>query len=55
MLGYYTWTMPSPIATVLTSDLSFARDARLAKLYGVAAWNGTAAPPALPPASARGC
>jgi hypothetical protein len=48
MLGYYTWTMPSPVATLLTSDLAFARDARLAKIYGVAAWNGTGAPPALP-------
>ena len=48
MLGYYTWTTPSPVAAVLTSELSFARDARLAKLYGVAAWNGTGAPPALP-------
>ena len=35
-------------SALLTSDLSFARDARLAKLYGVAAWNGTGAPPALP-------
>ena len=48
MLGYYTWTQPSGIAALFTSDLSFARDARLAKLYGVSAWNGTAAPPALP-------
>jgi hypothetical protein len=48
MLGYYTWTAPSAIASLFTSDLSFARDARLAKLYGVAAWNGTGAPPALP-------
>ena len=48
MLDYYTWTQPSGIAALFTSDLSFARDARLAKLYGVAAWNGTSAPPALP-------
>jgi hypothetical protein len=48
MLDYYTWTQPSGIAALFTSDLSFARDARLAKLYGVSAWNGTAAPPALP-------
>ncbi|HEY7373014.1 MAG TPA: DUF1592 domain-containing protein [Polyangia bacterium] len=48
MLDYYTWTAPAGISALLTSDLSFARDARLAKLYGVAAWNGTGAPPALP-------
>jgi hypothetical protein len=48
MLGYYTWTAPSAIGSLFTSDLSFARDARLARLYGVAAWNGTGAPPALP-------
>jgi len=48
MLDYYTWTSPAGISSLLTSDLVFARDARLAKLYGVAAWNGTGAPPALP-------
>ena len=48
MLDYYTWTSPSGLSALLDSDLSFARDARLAKLYGVAAWNGTGAPPALP-------
>ncbi len=48
MLDYYTWTTPAGISALLTSDLSFARDARLAKLYGVAAWNGTGAPPAMP-------
>src|SRR4029078_12096296 len=48
MLDYYTWTQPSGIAALFTSDLSFARDALLAKRYGVAAWTGTAAPPALP-------
>jgi len=32
MLDYYTWTTPAGISALLTSDLSFARDARLAKL-----------------------
>ena len=60
MLDYYTWTIAvRPSRRCSTSDLSFARDARLAKLYGVAAWDGTGAPPALPagqrpgPADAR--
>ena len=49
MLDYYTWTMPSAVARCARpATSSFARDARLAKLYGVAAWNGTGAPPALP-------
>jgi len=48
MLDYYTWTSPAGLPALLTSDLSFARDARLAKLYGVAAWSGTGAPPMLP-------
>ncbi|HET9930779.1 MAG TPA: DUF1588 domain-containing protein, partial [Polyangiaceae bacterium] len=30
------------------SELSFAKDARLAKIYGVGAWDGSSAPPALP-------
>ena len=54
MLDYYTWTAPSGLRRCSTSDLSFARDARLAKLYGVAAWNGTGAPPALPRGAASG-
>src|SRR6185503_306872 len=29
-------------------ELSFARDARLAQIYGVKAWDGVAAPPAFP-------
>ena len=48
MLDYYTWTAPSGIASLFTSDLAFARDTRLAKLYGAPAWNGTGTPPALP-------
>jgi hypothetical protein len=48
MLDYYTWTSPAGMAALLSSDLSFARDARLAKLYGASAWSGTGAPPMLP-------
>jgi len=48
MLDYYTWTSPAGISALMNSDLSFARDARLAKLYGASAWNGTGAPPMLP-------
>jgi hypothetical protein len=48
MLDYYTWSAPAGISAVLSSDLSFARDARLAKLYGVSPWSGTGAPPMLP-------
>ena len=48
MLGYYSWQQPSPLSEVLLSQKSFARDADLAKIYGVSAWNGTGEPPALP-------
>jgi hypothetical protein len=48
MLDYFTWTTPSGLQALLTSDLSFARDARLAKLYGASAWSGGGAPPMLP-------
>jgi hypothetical protein len=48
MLDYYTWSSPAGISSLLTSDRVFARDARLAKLYGVAAWDGAGAPPTLP-------
>jgi hypothetical protein len=48
LLDHYTWTAPAGVASLFTSDLSFARDSRLAKIYGVPAWDGSAAPPALP-------
>jgi len=38
----------SRISSLLTTDRSFARDSRLAKLYGASVWDGAAAPPALP-------
>src|SRR6185436_11071406 len=41
-------TSPSRISSLLTTDRSFARDSRLAKLYGASVWDGAAAPPALP-------
>ena len=48
MLGYYSWQQPSPLSEVLLSQKSFARDADLAKIYGVSAWDGAAEPPDLP-------
>jgi hypothetical protein len=47
-LDYHTWTHPSPVSALFTSELSFATDARLAQIYGVKAWDGVSAPPALP-------
>jgi Protein of unknown function (DUF1588)/Protein of unknown function (DUF1585) len=48
LLDYQTWTAASGVRALFTSELSFAKDARLAKIYGVAAWDGVSAPPALP-------
>ncbi len=48
LADYAAWTKPSGVMELLANELSFAKDARLAKLYGVAAWDGTSAPPALP-------
>jgi len=48
LLDYYTWTEPSGISVLFSTNRSFARDARLAKIYGVSAWDGTSAPPELP-------
>jgi hypothetical protein len=48
MLGYYSFEEPSSLARILLSDRSFARDADLARIYGVPAWDGSGAPPALP-------
>ena len=38
------------VADLLTNRLSFARDADLAAIYGVAPWDGASAPPMLPAA-----
>lgn len=48
LLDYSAWNKPAGVRDLFTTELSFAKDARLAKLYGVAAWDGTSAPPALP-------
>jgi hypothetical protein len=48
MLSYYTWTVPGGIEELFTSELSFARAEDLARIYGVARWDGNSPPPALP-------
>jgi hypothetical protein len=54
MLAYYTWTEPGSIEDLFTSELSFARSEDLARIYGVEPWDGSAAPPALPPGERAG-
>jgi len=48
LLDYHTWTKPSGVAALFSSELSHAKDAQLAKLYGVSVWDGSATPPSLP-------
>lgn len=48
LLDYQTWTAPSSVADLFTNERSFAKDPALAKIYGVAAWDGVSAPPAFP-------
>lgn len=48
LLDYYTWTKPSGVSELFSSEISTAKDAQLAKLYGVSAWDGTLPPPTLP-------
>jgi hypothetical protein len=48
LLAYYTWTDPAGVLALFTSELSFARGEALARLYGVAPWDGRGAPPELP-------
>jgi hypothetical protein len=48
MLDYYTWQDPADVATLFTSESSFATDPALAKIYGVEAWDGQSEPPAFP-------
>ncbi len=48
MLAYFTWTDPSGLEALFTSELSFARGEDLARIYGTEPWDGTSTPPALP-------
>ncbi|MDX2021568.1 MAG: DUF1592 domain-containing protein [Deltaproteobacteria bacterium] len=48
MFQYYTWEKPAGVKELLTSELSFAKTADMAKIYGVSAWNGQGNPPSLP-------
>src|SRR5262249_54971294 len=48
LLDYYTWTSPAGVGALFASELSFAKDARLAQIYGAPAWDGVSAPPSLP-------
>lgn len=48
MFQYYTWEKPAGVKELLTSELSFAKTADLAKVYGVSAWSGQGNPPSLP-------
>jgi hypothetical protein len=44
----YTWKMNGTLRDFYLSDLSVTRSAALARIYGVAAWDGVSTPPALP-------
>ena len=48
LLDYQTWTGARRIAQLFTNDLAFAKDARLAKIYGVPVWDGGSTPPSFP-------
>ncbi|HTQ03662.1 MAG TPA: DUF1592 domain-containing protein [Polyangiaceae bacterium] len=48
LLDYQTWTANSSVGDVFTTELSFAKDDRLASIYGVKSWDGKSTPPSLP-------
>lgn len=48
MLDYFVFTKPGTVGDLLESNLSFATTPDVAKIYGVAPWDGASAPPALP-------
>ncbi len=45
---YYSWTSPGTVHDLLTSSLSFAQTADVAKLYGLAPWDGKSQPASFP-------
>jgi hypothetical protein len=48
MLEYFTWSEPRALDAMFSSELSFARGPQLAHIYGVAPWDGSSRPRALP-------
>lgn len=53
LMRHFTWTRQGGLADILSTELSFARDPGLAKIYGVPPWDGKSEPPALQPAGSR--
>ena len=48
MFQYYTWDKEGGVKDLMTSELSFAKTADMASIYGVSPWNGQGSPPSLP-------
>ena len=48
MLAHYTWTEPGGVKELFQSELSFAKTADLAAIYGAPVWDGSSAPPRMP-------
>jgi hypothetical protein len=54
LVDYYIWDIDGSYRDILTSPLSFARDDRLAGIYGVPAWDAADVPPPLPSSERSG-
>ncbi|HET9957749.1 MAG TPA: DUF1592 domain-containing protein [Polyangiaceae bacterium] len=49
LLGYFTWDEPASVGTWFLTQKSFARDARLARIYGAPIWDERAVAARMPP------
>jgi hypothetical protein len=48
LVDFYVWDRKGSLDELMTTELSLARGPDLAKLYGVAPWDGVSAPPSFP-------
>lgn len=48
LFEYQTWTKPAGVGELFTTELSFAKNDRLASMYGSEPWSGKGTPPSLP-------
>jgi len=48
LTAHYTWDAPGSLRDLLRSDITFTDDADLARIYGVAPWDGGSDPVTLP-------
>ena len=54
LVDHYIWTQPGSVDELLTTDVSLNKGASLARIYGLAPWDGASPPPSFRPGERPG-